>query len=211
MRLGATGASDEPCEAIRGKRRPNGAAAWTRRPVSQTRIETEMTVPSASPVRPFSDSYLLGYSAEHVVYEFDMFLWLAAVCSNPLVTLGAPTPADATRLSNVLIEAFVVHLRNIIDFLYPNRLQRTDVVAEDFFAPNAWQSLRPAISSTMDAARVRANKEIAHLTTDRIAGSPPAKAWDFEGLARELRPLMELVADNALPTRLSPKVAAAIR
>jgi len=169
-----------------------------------------MSVSSSSPVR-FSDSYLLSYSGEHVAYEFDMFLWLAGVCSNPSVRLGAPTPADTLRLSYVLIESFAVHLRNVIDFLYIDRPKHSDVVAADFFDPNVWQGLRPARSSTLDDARVRANKEIAHLTSGRITGSPPEKDWDFAGLADEIRPLMRLVVENALATRLSPKVAAAIR
>jgi hypothetical protein len=169
-----------------------------------------MSLSSSSPVR-FSDSYLLSYSGEHVVYEFDMFLWLAGVCSNPSVRLEAPTPADNCRLSYALIESFAVHLRNVINFLFDPPKRPDDVVAADFFDPNVWQGLLPAMSSTIQFARVRANKEIAHLTTVRIPGSPPQKTWDFRALADEIRPLMRLVAENALATRLSPKVAAVIR
>jgi hypothetical protein len=167
-------------------------------------------MPSSSPARPFSDAYLVAYSEEHVVYEFGMFLWLAQVCGSG-AKLGAPSAADGTRLSNVLIESFVVHLRNVIDFLYLDRPKATDVVAADFFDPGAWERLRPAISGTLETARVRANKEMAHLTTDRIAGSPPEKAWDFSSLATEIRLLMRLVARNALAARLSPRVSAVIR
>jgi hypothetical protein len=124
-------------------------------------------MPSSSPPRPFGDQYLLAYSEEHVVYEFDMFLWLARVCGSG-ARLGAPTATDAARLSNVLIESFVVHLRNVIDFLYLDRPKPTDVVAADFFDPSVWEGLRPAISATLESARVRANKEIAHLTTERM-------------------------------------------
>lgn len=167
-------------------------------------------MPSRSLARPFSDAYLVTYSEEHVVYEFDMFLWLAQVCGSG-ARLWAPSPADAARLHNVLIESIVVHLRNVIDFLYLDKPKATDVVAADFFAPGAWEGLRPAISVTLEAARVRANKEVAHLTTDRITGSPPEKAWDFTSLANEIRPLMRLVVQHALAARLSPKVSAVIR
>lgn len=167
-------------------------------------------MPSTSPQRPFSDAYLLAYSDEHIFYEFDMFLWLAQVCGKG-AKLGAPTAADATRLSNVLIEAFVVHLRNVIDFLYLEKPKKTDVIAADFYAPGGWEALRSAISATLESARVRANKEIAHLTTDRITGSPPAKAWDFTALAEELRPLMQLMAKHAVAGRLSPRVLAVLR
>jgi hypothetical protein len=162
------------------------------------------------PTRPFSDQYLFDYSNEHVAYEVDHFFWLAQILGAGSLVLGAPSPEDGARLNNILIEGFVIHLRNVIDFLYV-KPQPTDVVAEDFFSPGDWQKLRPSITATLDAARTRANKEIAHLTTDRMAGSPPAKAWNFTSLADELRPILKLFASNVLPTRLGPNVAKAIR
>ena len=161
--------------------------------------------------RPFSDSDLHAYSAEHVAYEFDMLLWLVGVFRGPTLTLAAPTPADVVQLQNVLVEGFALHLRNVLDFLFNDRPQASDVVAADFFAAAAWTSLRPPLSATLGAARVRANKEIAHLTTLRKTGSPPDKAWHFATLANEVRPVMRLFADNAPASRLSPRVASVIR
>ncbi len=160
--------------------------------------------------RPFADSYLLAYSGEHIKYEFDMFTWLGRVCGNPSVQVGAPSAADAARVNNVLIEGFAVHVRNVIDFLYLDKPKPTDVVAADFFSSGVWVQLRPPISATLEAARVRANKEIAHLTTRRIAGSPPEKGWDFAGLTAELLPLLHLFAAKAPPTRCSAELAVAI-
>ena len=167
-------------------------------------------MPSTSPGRPYSDAYLLAYSDEHLFYECDMFLWLARVCGQG-TKLGAPSAADATRMSNVLIEGFVVHLRNVIGFLYLDNPKKTDVVAADFCTTGTWVAARPAISATLESARIRANKEIAHLTTDRITGSPPAKAWGFAALAVEIRPILQLVVNHAVAGRLSPRVSAVIR
>jgi hypothetical protein len=114
-------------------------------------------------------------------------------------------------LRNAVIEDFVIHLRNLIDFLYLDRPQPTDVVAADFFAARRWESLRPPITNSLEAARVRANKELAHLTSHRIAGAPPEKAWESQSLAAEIRPLLQRVVSNAESTRLSPQVAASIR
>lgn len=166
----------------------------------------------ASPlvVRPFSDSYLLAFSAEHVAYEIDMFFGMVEVLIRPSV-IGATSAAEATRFKNALIEVFAIHLRNLVDFLYLERLQPTDVVATDFCATGAWEAVKPPITSSLEAARVRANKEIAHLTSQRIAGTPPEKAWDPRSLATEIRLLLQLVVAKAEATRLSPNVAAAIR
>jgi hypothetical protein len=163
------------------------------------------TTPTA-PVRPFDDAYLLAYSGEHLWYEIDMFWWLARVFGNPQVRLGAPSEADGQRLSNALNESCTIHVRNLIDFLYLDIPRPTDVVAADFFKASEWAQLRPGISPDLDAARVRANKEVAHLTTQRMADSPPEKKWDIVVLASELRPVLQLFATNALPTRLSGRV-----
>jgi hypothetical protein len=160
--------------------------------------------------RPFSEAFLSTYSDEHLFYECDMFFWLAQVCGSG-ATLGAPTAADATRMSNVLIEGFAVHLRNVIDFLYLDRPQKTDIVAADFCTPGTWVTVRPSISQTLETARGRANKEIAHLSTQRIAGSAPGKAWAFKLLASELRPILHLVARHAVPGRLGSRLVAVLR
>jgi hypothetical protein len=164
-------------------------------------------MPSNSPVRPFSDAYLLAYSEEHVLYEFDMFLWLAQVFGSKEKLRVPPAVFDAW-LSNVLIESFVVHLRNVIDFLYPVKPKHTDIVAANFFDPGALKL--PEISETLKTARVRANKEIAHLTTDRITGNPPKKVWNIKSIVNEVWPLLNLFAEKALATRLSPRVSAVI-
>ena len=163
-----------------------------------------MSPKSNKAVRPFSDEYLFAYSAEHVVYEIDMFLWLVAVLGNSSTGLGASSPEDLARLHNIMIESCVLHLRNLIDFLYLDKPKPSDVIAADFFRQNEWNSLRPTISAVLEAARIRANKEMAHLTTDRIAGTTVEKAWNFIDLAVEIKSLMRLFAENALSERISP-------
>jgi len=99
---------------------------------------------STAPTRPFSPEYLHAYSGEHLHYEVDMFLWSAGLLSNPSTRLGGPTPADVRRFNFALIEGFVLHLRNLIDFFYPVTLRKTDVAAEDFFTDSAeWERVRP--------------------------------------------------------------------
>jgi len=95
-----------------------------------------------------------------------------------------------------------------IDFLFPVNPQPTDVTAMHFCHPDVWQ---PRLSQSLKDAKQRVNKELAHLTTDRISGSSPRKRWDVAGFAQELRPVLHDFADKALASRLSPQVKAAIR
>lgn len=158
--------------------------------------------------RPFNDADLLKYSEEHVSYEIDMFFGMAEMLSPPN-KIGAGSLSDAKRLNFAMIEAFVVHLRNLIDFLYIKNPQSTDVVASDFCA--AWQTTRPPITTTLESARVRANKELAHLTRSRLTGTPPAKMWDFPAFANEIKSLLHLFVKNARVSALSPVVGQVIR
>jgi hypothetical protein len=158
------------------------------------------------PTRPFPDDYLAAYSTEHVAYEFDMLLTLSSLISR-LTAIHAPSVADQQCLNYALLESCAVHTRNVIDFLYPNRVQPTDVVAADFFDPGTWDATRPPLSESLRAARTRANKEIAHLTTARLTGAPPEKGWNFPELAAELLPIMRLMAHEAMSSRVSPALA----
>ena len=173
------------------------------------RHQNDMSAPASPVERPFTETYLLAYSDEHVFYEIDMFLWLAQVCGGG-AKIGAGYHGDATRLSNVLIEAFVVHLRNLIDFLYIDAPQKTDVVAADFCAAGTWKAARPPLSSVLDKARKRAHKEIAHLTTNRLTGSPPAKEWEFVALATEIQSVLRVFAKTAMPSWLSERARSVI-
>jgi hypothetical protein len=128
-----------------------------------------------------------------------------------LALLVAPSMEHLKYINNAIIEAFGIHLRNIIDFLFIDDPKPSDIVASDFLIPHEWMALRPPISPTLQIARVRANKEIAHLTTERIFGTPPQKQWDFDGLAGEIRQLLRLFVTHAKTTSLSPIVTSVIR
>ena len=154
-------------------------------------------------MRPLSDPELLAYSREHLRYELWMFLRLGGY----LPEIPTLRNEHEKVVYNALIEAFVVHLRNLIGFLYPDRFTPFDVIAGDFFSdPNGWDEIRPRISSTLQGARDRAHREIAHLTTARIAGMPPKKAWPLSSLIPEVKVLMRLFADHASPQRLHPLI-----
>lgn len=90
---------------------------------------------------------------------------------------------------NSKIETCVLHLRNLIEFFYPNKPQDTDVIARDY--AHAWDSERPEIIPVLKEARVRANKEMAHLTSDRKSGQPPGKEWELGKISAALQPVVE--------------------
>ena len=159
---------------------------------------------------PFNDQELLAYSDEHIAYEVERLFWLAALLSDPQTKLSAVSADDALRLNHALIEAFALHLRNLLEFLYDHQ-SKGHVVAEQFCGPGIWEAVRPPKPQVLGRVWGRANEEIAHLTDKRKPPDKPRTPWPFKEIADEIRPLVEHLAANAANGRLSPNVLMAIK
>jgi hypothetical protein len=108
---------------------------------------------------PFnSDKELLDYSGEHLLYEIEMFRWLAS---------ELPGKKESNECS-AFVESFALHLRNLIDFFYTEPFD-DDVVAEYFYDdPSKWGRATTATPPVLLAAKKRADKEVSHLTKTRL-------------------------------------------
>jgi hypothetical protein len=91
---------------------------------------------------------------------------------NSIPRLKGASTGPTVVMANACVEGFMVHLRNLIDFMWPTTIHDADVVADDFCAMGTWK--RP-INEALSDARTRVHKELAHLTSDRISGSPQRK------------------------------------
>jgi hypothetical protein len=158
-----------------------------------------------------TDPELLAYSGEHVAYEIQMFL-----CSYRFVFTAIdwdlPAPASLPEhlrkwtVQMALLEALMGHARVLINFLYPRSIEADDITAAHFFDdPEQWEKIRPGLSEPLDAIRRRANKELAHLTTRRIAGTPAEKGHRAKDFA-ELWETVKLFMTHASPSRLHQNV-----
>jgi len=85
-----------------------------------------------------SDPDLIAYSQEHVQYEISMLV----ACGHLSTRQFRSESTDlATVLHNAILESFAIHLRNVVDFLYPGTsVKVTDVLADDFFLKGNVQS-----------------------------------------------------------------------
>lgn len=138
-----------------------------------------------------SDAELTAYSGEHLLYEFQLFLWTGKELGRPHVS----------PMRSALIESFVIHLRNLIDFFFTPRSHDDDVIAADLCP--GWSE---SISPKLDEAKKRANKELNHLTLGRKSGFDPSKPWDVGGLFDEVHSVAQRFAAQASTTKLSAKV-----
>jgi hypothetical protein len=138
--------------------------------------------------------------SEDLHYEVQMLLGSAQ-------GLDSETTAEGT-LHNALVESFAIHLRNMLDFLWPDKLKRKSdwVIAADFFpSPSDWEKLRPEISQQLLDSRVRAAKEIAHLTYTRPTVDPEQKDWDVRQIANEVTRVVEKFIRHVPMQFLGPK------
>jgi hypothetical protein len=114
----------------------------------------------------------LHKALEHIQYEFDM---LVAV-SNGLASGVFGTSA----LNNSVVESFAIHSRNLIDFLWPEKPKNDHVIAEDYFCNSEeWEKIKTPLPDILKKARIRAHKEIAHISYDRIKLEKDDKPWNF--------------------------------
>jgi hypothetical protein len=142
-------------------------------------------------------------------YEFE-----AAYEYSAALTALHPVPvqSDYERWQrNALIEAFGIHCRALVSFFFPTGIVcETDVIASDF-KPRHWS---PVKSAGLDAAHKQANKEIAHITTERLGlNQSPQKqsAWNFQSHLGEICDLIETFL-QAVPTQnLAPGVETAMQ
>jgi hypothetical protein len=156
--------------------------------------------------------------SEHLAYEVGMMDVLGRAQEAGLVKRGSPV-SDAIlkaatqavpdtdpnvfveATSNALLEAFLIHFRCVLEFLYPKN-RPDDVVASDFFNdPDEWERVRKNKSALLERAETRAGKEVAHLTYKRTM-NPADKEWNVSEIARELQMAFDKFLQHA--DRLSP-------
>jgi hypothetical protein len=124
-----------------------------------------------------SDEELVAVS-EHLLYEIQMLFGTARTMATSIIGDGKDFQTWSIR--NAMVESFTVHTRILLDFLYPSKMGRDDVIADDFFDnPSTWVGQRPAESALLTEIHRRVGKEIAHLTYARLDVTPETKPWQF--------------------------------
>jgi hypothetical protein len=150
-----------------------------------------------------TDGQLHRYSAEHVSYEIHMLfrsaLGFGAVIGDSF---------EAHTIRNALMEAFAIHARNLLDFLY-EKPRGDDASACHYLKDPAewWTTEKPTVP---DHLRRRVNKEVTHLTYERLKVPPDKKRWPFMEVLKPLSECLDLWAAKADPSRLAQDCLTAI-
>jgi hypothetical protein len=144
------------------------------------------------------DDWFTNFSGQHLFHELKMFWWL-----HKKIHAEGKTPPEDDYMRDALVEAFVLHLRNLIDFFYPRPSAKpTDVIATNFMDnPGDWD-IPTSISAALQSARDRADKELNHLTQQRKDEGDPTKTWDVHAVFTEIKGVAEKFVGKASRNKL---------
>ena len=151
-----------------------------------------------------SDSELKSYAEDHIQYEFDMLLWSARI----LYYLSSMNDKGYISwvIHDSLLNSFSIHARNLTEFLYfgdkPNR-KSSDVVIENYMEKSILFQHRPPISKLLDTVITKSNKQVAHLTTNRIQYELEGKGWNFLEIVMEIKGIFSKIASFIPDERIS--------
>lgn len=157
--------------------------------------------------RPSRSADELKADFHTVLYEVKMLLSVAEVYgrlddSQSLASLdiSRESPEKAT-IGNAMVESFAIHYRALIFFLFGHprissngieatfvKPKDTDVIAFDY--NNSWCQSGPELSREFVESKRKADKEIAHITTERRnlnhSDSDVTPEWQIGSVAAEI-------------------------
>jgi len=113
------------------------------------------------------------------------------------------------ELHDPVLESFAVHTRNLIEFFYDRVKWPTDARAEHFFSdPAKWKKLAGEKPPDFEEAKAKVDKQISHLTYDRVGLTQEEKGWLVQDLALRLFKLSRDFVMNAEEDRMGEKLLA---
>ena len=107
-------------------------------------------------------------------------LWYEICMFNNLVNrIERGIPENDDVIWYALIESFAIHVRALYHFFYDKKGQPDDINAYNYFIndPNCWTNSRPPITEVLLNVKVKADKEIAHISFCRLDITPEEKRW----------------------------------
>ena len=106
-------------------------------------------------------------------------------------------PVDRQFVENIIVETYLLHGRNLLEFFYYDDQQQDKATANEFLEKGKdWKKLRPPLTESLKILQRRVNRETTHLTYKRIVGKPESKFWNFHVLYMDLMMVFCIFAEN---------------
>jgi hypothetical protein len=167
---------------------------------------------------PRSDEWLREYAAEHLFYEIESIAGLVGRMARfrKLLDSGQLNLNDSSDYEildrhgrNADIEAFAMHIRNVLGFLYASKAKGADVTAVSYFdSMTEWTRVRPEPRKSLRRVNDRVPVEISHLSTRRADGRD--KTWLYDVMWRDLAHPIRAFVNNVPKARVSAEFVEAV-
>ena len=146
-----------------------------------------------------STEKLIEFSREHVYYEFDMLLGVCRILHQEKL--------ENVYVCNALLESFVLHASVILDFFYNMPMNPYEAKAIHYVQdPKAWEKALPAFDRYLVKFNKKRNREVMHLSYERLLVLPYDKKWNSKQLLKQLSELLRLFLRYADPSLLDKKI-----
>lgn len=145
-----------------------------------------------------SDKLLYDFSGEHLYYEIKM---LFEICDLLM------KPSENKYVFNSLLESYVLHTYNLLDFFYKPQIKPDDAKAFHYIKDfDRWKKMLPAYESYFRLFNKRRNREVTHLTYKRMEVTGSAKAWYVKETTDKIRKVVSIFMEVADPKLVHPKL-----
>lgn len=93
---------------------------------------------------------------------------------------------------NILLDSFVVHMRNLIDFFYGHDFGGKALVLKDYmFQDRSIRKQRPRKTRTLSDAELKADVQVAHISFERMrVDDEDSKSWNVIAIYQDIEHLM---------------------
>lgn len=120
-----------------------------------------------------------------------------------LATILADGGPGEPALGSAAREAFAIHLRVAMDFLYVDAPRFDDVVAADFLPDgDDWKRLRPPFTDALTRARARVAREAGRLTYLRLNHAADITPWAYLDIAHDIANAFGVFLRHVPPEKL---------
>ncbi len=107
---------------------------------------------------------------------------------------------------NLLIESLAVHTRILVDFFYMDqKTHPDDLIAQDLFPKDIdWKKVRPLKTKMLEEAKKKANKQLAHLSLQRIElEKTRKKGWSVSDIFKDMENVIKTFMEQRKGSKTS--------
>ncbi len=138
------------------------------------------------------------FSGEHLCHEIGMLYE---------VTLKLVRREADQITGNALIESFGIHAAIILGFMFNKKDKKDDAIANDYVVDQIkWKKIVSSYRKKLNFIYLRRNKELAHLSYERLEVTAITKQWSFVAICREISDLVDYFIEMSDKTITHPNI-----